>query len=113
MNLPRRGEIWLVDLDPTRGHEQAGKRPVLVISEDLFNQGPADLVIVLPLTSTDRGIPTHIPIKPPEGGLRTLSVVLCDAVRSIAKARLLRRWGSVSASTLASVEDRLRILMGL
>lgn len=113
MTNPARGEIWLADLDPTRGHEQAGRRPVLVISEDVFNQGPADLVIVLPVTSTHRGVPAHVPITPPEGGLKTPSVILCDAVRSMAKERLIQRWGVVSAATLEAVEDRLRILLGL
>jgi mRNA interferase MazF len=110
---PSRGEIWLADLNPTRGHEQAGQRPVLVISEDIFNKGPADLVIVLPMTSTHRGVPSHVPIKPPEGGAKNPCVIMCEAVRSIAKERLLRRWGKVYLSTLVAVEDRLRILMGL
>jgi mRNA-degrading endonuclease toxin of MazEF toxin-antitoxin module len=51
MNVPVRptyGEIWLVDLNPTQGHEQAGIRPAVVISTDLLNHGPADLVIVAP-----------------------------------------------------------------
>lgn len=110
---PSRGEIWVADLNPTRGHEQAGQRPVLVISEDLFNKGPADLVIVLPITSTYRGVPSHVLIKPPEGGVKNSCVILCEAVRLIAKERLVRRWGKVSPSTLAAVEDRLRILMGI
>ena len=110
---PTRGEVWAANLNPTRGREQAGHRPVVVISEDLFNQGPAGLVVVLPLTSTDRGIPMHVPIDPPEGGLKNRSVILCDSVRSIAKERLTRRWGHISPATLAVVEDRLRILMGL
>lgn len=49
-----RGEIWLVDLNPVRGHEQAGKRPCLIISVDLFNQGTSGLVVVLPITSKDK-----------------------------------------------------------
>ncbi len=110
---PSRGEIWLADLNPTRGHEQAGQRPVLVISEDIFNKGPAELVIVLPITSRHRGVPSHVSIKPPEGGVKKTCVILCEAVRSIAKERLLRRWGKVYLSTLVAVEDRLRILMGL
>ena len=113
MTGPYRGEIWLADLNPIRGHEQAGRRPVLVLSEDIFNQGPADLVIALPLTSTHRGVPSHVPITPPEGGLKTPSVILCDAIRSIAKERLLRRWGAVSTATLEGVEDRVRFLLGL
>ena len=50
MTQPPRGEVWLADLDPTRDREQAGRRPVLIVSEDLFNHGPADLVIICPLT---------------------------------------------------------------
>lgn len=113
MTRPSRGEVWLADLTPTRGHEQAGRRPVLIVSENVFNQGPAELVIVVPLTSTHRGIPAHVPITPPEGGLRTPSVILCDAIRSIAKERLVLQWGPISPATMAQVEDRLRILLRL
>lgn len=112
--FPSRGEIWLADLNPTRGHEQAGMRPVLVISTDTFNHGPADLVFVLPLTRTDRRIPIHIAVDPPEGGLSARSFILCDALRSIAKARLgPQAWGRVSIQTLRKVEDVLRLLMDL
>jgi mRNA interferase MazF len=113
MTNPSRGEVWLADLNPIRGHEQAGRRPVLVISEDIFNQGPAGLVIVLPMTSTYRGVPSHIPITPLEGELNTPSVILCEAIRSISKERLVRPFGTVSHSTLTAVEDRIRILLGL
>ncbi len=112
--LPNRGEIWLADLNPTRGHEQAGARPVLIISTNTFNHGPAGLVFALPLTRTDRHIPIHIPIDPPEGGVSARSFILCDAVRSISKDRLgPQPWGSVSLETLRGVEDKLRILMEL
>ncbi len=59
MTEPLRGEIWLADLNPTRGHEQSGRRPVIVLSEDLFNNGPADLVIVLPII---QHIEAYLPI---------------------------------------------------
>ena len=49
--LPSRGEIWMVDLNSARGHEQAGVRPALVVSVDTFNHGPAGLAVVLPVTS--------------------------------------------------------------
>ncbi len=112
--LPSRGEIWTANLNPTRGHEQAGRRPVLIVSTNTFNHGPADLVFVLPLTRTDRRIPFHVPIDPPEGGLKVRSYILCDALRSIAKERLGKRaWGAVSSHTMAKVEYRLRILMQL
>ena len=110
---PGRGEVWLADLDPTRGHEQAGKRPVLIVSDDGFNAGPATLVIVVPITSTIRPIPSHVRLDPPEGGLKNPSAVLCEAIRSISKQRLVRRWGAVSSAKLAEIEDVVRILIGL
>lgn len=110
---PLRGEIWLADLDPIRGHEQGGKRPVLIISADAYNSGPAGLAVALPLTKTNRGVPMHPSLAPGEGGLKTQSYILCDAVRSISKDRLIKRWGAATPDTLHQIEDRLRILMGL
>lgn len=110
---PARGEVWIADLDPIRGREQAGRRPVLVISETAFNRGPADLVVIVPITSRKRGIPSHVPLAPPEGGLTFESVALCEAVRSIARDRLTRRLGTASPMTMSAVEDVLRVLMGL
>lgn len=112
-NEPQRGEIWMVDLDPTRGHEQAGRRPALVLSTTPFNQGPAGLIVVLPITSKDKHIPLHVRVSPPEGGLQSVSFVKCEDIRSVAVERLARRWGAVSAATLAEVEDRVRILLEL
>jgi mRNA interferase MazF len=105
--------VWLADLNPIRGHEQAGRRPVLVLSEDLFNRGPAELVIVLPMTSTLRGIPSHVAVSPPEAGLKNRSAILCEAIRSISTDRLIQRWGRVTVPTLTKVEDCLRILLRL
>ncbi len=110
---PCRGDIWLADLNPVRGHEQAGRRPVLIVSVDLFNHGPAALVVVVPVTSTIRPIPFHVVVQPPEGGLSDPSALLCEAVRSISKDRLVNYLGAVNATTLDHVEDRLRILLGL
>jgi mRNA interferase MazF len=112
--LPARGEVWLADLDPTRGHEQAGTRPVLVVSSNRFNRSPARLVFVAPLTRIDRRVPFHVPIHPPEGGVRAPSFILCDAVRSISTDRFSgQAWGAISKVTLTIVEDRLRVLLDL
>ena len=108
-----RGEIWLADLNPVRGHEQSGRRPCLIISVNLFNQGKSGLVVVLPLTSKAKNIPFHVTINPPEGGLRVQSFIKCEDVRSISVERLNQYWGSVSQATLSAVEERLRFLMDL
>jgi mRNA interferase MazF len=110
---PSRGEVWIVSLDPSRGREQAGNRPALVFSVDLFNHGPADLVAVLPITSKSKGIPFHVPIKPPDGGLKLESFAKCEDIRSISKERLLQRLGSVGPKTMEAAEYRVRILLGL
>jgi mRNA interferase MazF len=110
---PRRREIWLADLNPTRGREQTGRRPVLVLSVDSFNAGPADLIVVLPLTSTLRDIPLHVVVRKGDGGIRNDSAILCEAIRSISKDGLISRWGLVSPQVISEVEDRLRILLAL
>jgi len=110
---PRRGEIWLANLNPTRGREQTGRRPVLILSVDFFNAGPADLVVVVPITSTLRGIPLHVNIRKGDGGIRNDSAVLCEAIRSISKDRLISRRGLLSQGAITEVEDRLRILLDL
>jgi mRNA interferase MazF len=114
---PNRGEIWLVDLGTGHGHEQSGQRPALVVSDDAFNQGPAGLVMVVPLTSKvqkSRHIPAHIPMVAPEGGLKAPSVILCDQLRTISKDRLGQvPWGLVTAATQANVDRVIRTLLGL
>ena len=107
------GEIWLLNLDPTLGREPRGTRPGLVISVDKFNQGPTELIIVLPVTSKKKNTPFHIEIEPPEGGVKTRSYIKCEDVRSVSKDRLLSLWGTVSPKTMDEVKDRLRILLDM
>ena len=112
MAAPNRGEIWYADLDPIKGHEQAGKRPVLILSANSFNHGPATLVIVAPLTRTERRLPIHVEVNPPEGGIKQRSFIMCEAVRSITKDRLLAGpWGTVSHQTVTKVVDIIAILL--
>ncbi|MEW6624084.1 MAG: type II toxin-antitoxin system PemK/MazF family toxin [Bacillota bacterium] len=110
---PSRGDVWQVSLNPVRGHEQAGRRPCLIISVDLFNHGPAGLVIIIPITTKYKGIPFHVEISPQEGGLKEKSYIKCEDVRSISLERLIERLGTVPEEKLAAVEERLKILMGL
>ena len=113
MTLPNRGEIWFLDLSPTQGREQSGSRPALVISDDRFNHGPAELVVVVPITSKFKGIPSHVPLLPPEGGVTQPSFIKCEDIRSVSRWRLAKRWGTVAPHTMTAVEDRLRMLLNL
>jgi mRNA interferase MazF len=108
----KRGEVWTVELDPTLGHEQAGRCPALILSVDEFNESPADLVTLLPITSEPRQLLTRIPITPPEGGLRFQSWVICEQVRTVSKRRLVSCSGRITPATLAAVTDIVGLLLG-
>jgi mRNA interferase MazF len=110
---PARGEIWEVDFNPTTGREQAGRRPALVVSDNALNSGPRGLVVVIPVTGTARGLPTHIPVTPTEGGQTKLSVIMTEQVRSVSKNRLGRRYGVVAQATMDQVERTLRLVLAL
>lgn len=111
---PSRGEIWYANLDPVAGHEQAGRRPCLIISDDRNNHGPSGLVVILPLTRTKRANPFHVPIDPPEGGVTSSSVILCDQIRTISsEERFTEKWGDVTPATMRKVEDRIKIFLSL
>lgn len=109
----RRGDVFAGDLDPVLGHEQAGRRPVLVVSINPMNRSAAELVIAVPLTTTDRGSELHVRIEPPEGGLARVSFALPEMVRVLSTNRLGRRLGHASADTVEAVAKRVGILIGL
>lgn len=109
--MPRQGEVWAVDLDPVRGHEQGGERPALILSVDKWNEGPAGLVVVAPITKAFKGVPLHVRIDPPEGGFKVPSYVKPEDVRSISTERLTARWGAVQHATLAAVVRRVHLLL--
>lgn len=103
MPNPRAGELWDVDFSPHVGHEHGGVRPALVISSDPFNDVPHQLRIVVPLTGTDRGVRSHIPVAPPEGGLTKPSVFMCEQVKSQSLERFRRRRGEIDPAKVARV----------
>lgn len=113
MRSPSRGELWMTDLQPTRGHEQGGIRPALVLSANSFNQGPAGLVIVLPVTKVRKRIPTHVPVPGGEAGLSEESFIKCEDVRSISKDRLIRYMGDVASMRVDRAGALVRLLLGL
>lgn len=81
MKAPRRGEVWLADLGQTRGHEQAGTRPALILSIDELNASSAGLVTVLPITKNARALRSRVEVSPPEGGLSVKSYIMGEQTR--------------------------------
>lgn len=108
--LAKQGEVWDVWLDPVVGHEQGGRRPVIVISVDELSSGAGEMCIVVPLTRTDRNTPMHVRIEPPEGGLNAPSFALPENVRSISRTRLSRRRGALGEDVLGEVIRRVHLL---
>jgi mRNA interferase MazF len=106
----RQGEVWDCELDPVAGHEQAGRRPCLVISVDAIGKGPSDLAIVIPISRSNYNR-LDVRIEPPEGGLVAVSHALPYQVRTISRTRLAKRRGRVSDQTLAEVIARVQFLI--
>ena len=108
-----RGEIYIADLDPVVGSEQGGKRPVLIIQNNLGNKH-SPTVIVLAITSRfhkKRHLPTHVPIE--SGDLSKDSIALAEQVRTIDKSRLIHYVGRASRETMDFVDDALKVSMGV
>jgi len=111
----RRGDVFDARLNPTEGSEQAGVRPVVIVSRDAINKN-SSVIVVVPLTSATnvkRNYPNNVNIAAGEGGLTVDSVLLGGQVRAIAKTRLLRQRGSLSDDTMQAVDRALRITLDL
>lgn len=113
----RRGEIFWAQLSPHSGAEQAGSRPVLVVSHDGFNQVLSwHSVIVVPLTTSEaqaRRGPTAISLPAGMAGLRKGSVALCHQVTTLDRAKLTARVGALPPEVLARIEEGLRAALDL
>jgi mRNA interferase MazF len=111
----KRGDVYDARLSPTEGSEQAGSRPVLIVSRDAINQ-TSPVVVIVPFTdaaNVKRPYPSDVPVPPPEGGLTIDSVLLGSQIRAIAKTRLVRKRGSLSAPIMQQVNQALRITLDL
>jgi len=111
---PKRGDVVVVDFDPTIGAEIRKRRPALVIQNDIDNRH-SPITIVAALTSKVLGerYPTEVVLQPPEGGLTSPSAVLLNQIRSVDKKRVVQRLGRLKPETMARVDRALRISLGL
>jgi mRNA interferase MazF len=112
----RRGDIYFVNLDPVQGHEQAGTRPVLVVSVDILNDLPLVVIVVVGTRGSriPRDYPSNVRVAAAESGLREQTVFLCFQVRSLAHGRFTTpRAGVLPPYKLAEVEQAIRYCLGL
>jgi mRNA interferase MazF len=111
----KRCDVFDARLSPTEGSEQAGVRPVVIVSRDAINKN-SSVVVVVPLTkaaNVQHNYPNNVTIAAGEGGLTFESVLLGGQVRAIAKSRLLRQRGTLSTETMQQVDRALRITLDL
>jgi len=110
----KRGEIYSADLDPTRGSEQRGHRPVLVIQNDVGNEY-APTTIIAPLTTKDfsKSYPTNVQVQRGVAGLKQDSTVLLSQIRIIDKSRLDQRIGMLPPAIMAKVDAAARVSLSL
>ena len=111
---PQRGEIYLVNFDPTIGSEIKKTRPALILQNDVSNQySPITIVSAITSQFTEPLYPTEVLIKAPEGGLQIDSVALLNQIRSIDKQRLIQRLGVLDTVTMEDVDTAIQISLGL
>lgn len=112
----------MVNLDPTEGSEQAGTRPVIVVSRDAINHNAVNnnrtiVMVCVPLTdrkNLNKLYPSHVEIAKGTGGVSIDSVALCEQIRSIApEQRLVRFMGRMPDDDMARIEDAIKITLDL
>ena len=108
----RRGEIWLVNLDPTLGHEIKKSRPALIVQNDLGNRF-SPMTIIAPLTSQNLERLSPVEVLVTGSGLDKDSKIIMDQIRAIDKQRLVKRLGKIDDETIVHVDDALKISLGL
>ena len=109
-----RGTVVLVGLDPTRGHEQRGVRPCLIVSDpDVTEDQRYPLLCIVPMTGRPGLGALYPELTEGSGGLRKRSFALLDQIRTVDKRRVLKVYGRIPPEELEAVDDGLRLLLGL
>ena len=113
MTTARRGEIWLTDFGEPVGHGQGYRRPAVIVSDDRLNRSRAGLAVVVPVTTSRRGLPSHVEIDPGASGLSHTSYAKTEDVKSVSTGRLGRHLGTAPPDVMTRVERALRHILGL
>lgn len=107
----KQGEIWYADLNPTKGSEQSGHRPIVIISGNLMNKY-SNMVISCPLTTKIKNYKGNLVISPNrDNGLKQTSEILTFHVRSISKERLVEKIGEIPKNEILLIKEALNELL--
>lgn len=108
-----RGEVYDVDLGKPIGHEPAFRRPAVVATVDLLNNSLGGLVMVVPITSTNYGLRSHVEVEPGTSGLDHTSYARCDHLRVVSTQRLVKRLGVMPPDQMRAIDNALRFVLDL
>lgn len=108
-----RGEVYYVDLGQPVGHEPAFRRPAVVVSVDILNNGPGGLVVVVPITTADYGLRSHVEVETDGSGLDHPSYARCDQLRVVSVERLSSRRGMVGPDEMLAIDRALLFVLDL
>jgi|SRR5258708_7480229 mRNA interferase MazF len=112
---PKRADIFLARLDPIEGSEQAGTRPVIVVSRDAINAN-SPVVVVVPVTDAanpKRVYPSHVWLPKGSGGLRMDSIAKTEQIRAIQTSRFLGYYGMLAPRQMTQLDEAVRITLAL
>jgi len=109
----RRGDVVWVDFNPTRGREQFGERPAVIVASNDYLDAVPDLAIALPVTTKDRGWPHHVRLSGAGLKLRKVSWALTEQPRAISRERVSRTAGQIDTGCLDEIDQWLRDFLDL
>ncbi|HEX7895964.1 MAG TPA: type II toxin-antitoxin system PemK/MazF family toxin [Terriglobales bacterium] len=112
---PRRGDVFLARLDPTEGSEQAGTRPVVVVTRDAINAN-SPVIVAVPFTDAanpKRIYPSHVWVPKGSAGLRLDSIAKAEQIRAIEVSRFTAYCGKLAESQVKQLDEAIRIALAL
>jgi mRNA interferase MazF len=110
----KRGDIFLVNLEPTKGREQGGIRPVLIIQNNLYNKySPVVIAAAITSKSFEKEYPTNVFISKTDSHLEKDSTILLNQIRTIDKSRIIKKNGFLSSFLMHKVDMALKISLAL
>lgn len=109
----KKGDVFLVNLDPVKGAEQKGTRPVVVIQNDIGNEFSPVIIIAAITSKVKKLFDIYVKVSPPEGGLDRESVVLLNQIRTLDKTRIIKKSGSFSNEVIKKINHALKISLDL
>ncbi|MFP4402428.1 MAG: type II toxin-antitoxin system PemK/MazF family toxin [Candidatus Nanoarchaeia archaeon] len=112
---PKRGEIWLIDWNPSRGSEQSGLRPSVIIQNDYGNSNDKfPNTIITTISTKGRNIPFHIQLTPNNSNrLTQVSFIKTEQILTISKERLIKKLGTITSEELKAVNEGIKILLNI